>query len=181
MRLARTDKCPEKGRLIPSLAPAQKPGLPIRQGSSVDLEDIYNLNTSSFPEAWSRRGLADALDMGLDFQTLRNRDERLVAYYLGQDVADEVHILQLAVVKPFRCHGIGGQIIRQILSGKSCAGMRKALLEVRASNLPARHMYAKLGFSITGRRKGYYRAGSDRQREDALLMARELDTFLTAT
>jgi len=158
-----------------------KPGLSVRQGISVDLEDIYNLNIRAFPEEWSRRGLADALDMGLDFRTLRDRDNQLVAYYLGQDVADEVHILQLAVAETFRCRGIGRRIIHQILSRKSRAGMRKAMLEVRADNLLAQHLYSKLGFSVTGIRKDYYRGISDVQREDAILMTRKLDTFLPAT
>jgi len=153
----------------------------VRQGTSVDLEDIYNLNIRAFPEAWSRQGLADALDMGLDFRTLRDRDNQLVAYYLGQDVADEVHILQLAVTETFRCRGIGRRIIHQILSGKSRAGMRKALLEVRADNRLAQHLYSKLGFSVSGIRKDYYRGMSNGQREDAVLMTRKLDTFLHAT
>jgi len=153
----------------------------VRQGTSVDLEDIYSLNIRAFPEAWSRQGLADALDMGLDFRTLRDRDNQLMAYYLGQDVADEVHILQLAVTETFRCRGIGRRIIHQILSGKSRAGMRKALLEVRADNRLAQHLYSKLGFSVSGIRKGYYRGMSNGQREDAVLMTRKLDTFLHAT
>jgi len=158
-----------------------KPGLSVRRGTSIDLEDIYNLNIRAFPEAWSRRGLADALDMGLDFRTLRDRDNQLVAYYIGQDVADEVHILQLAVAETFRCRGIGRRIIHQILSGKSRVGMRKALLEVRADNRLAQHLYSKLGFSVTGMRKDYYRGMSNGQREDAVLMTRKLDTFLPAT
>jgi len=153
----------------------------VRQGESIDLEDIYNLNIRAFQEAWSRQGLADALDMGLDFRILRDRNNQLVAYYLGQDVADEVHILQLAVAETFRCRGIGRRIIHQILSGKSRAGMRKALLEVRADNQLAQHLYSKLGFSITGIRKDYYRGTSNGQGENAILMTRKLDTFLPAT
>ena len=41
-----------------------------------------------------------------------------------------------------------------------------ATLEVRISNLPAIHLYEKLGFEQVGKRAGYYRDNG----EDALLM-----------
>jgi len=43
------------------------------------------------------------------------------------------------------------------------------MLEVRASNDPARLLYEKLGFQQAGRRPGYYR----NPREDALILRKE--------
>ncbi|MCF1427018.1 MAG: ribosomal protein S18-alanine N-acetyltransferase [Shewanella sp.] len=46
------------------------------------------------------------------------------------------------------------------------------LLEVRAGNVSAIALYRKLGFEVTGERKGYYR--SEESTEDAVLMSLSL-------
>jgi len=53
--------------------------------------------------------------------------------------------------------------------------VRMALLEVRVSNVAAYRLYQKLGFDEIGLRKDYYPARVGR--EDAILLARELDSF----
>lgn len=149
--------------------------VPLKKAASADLEEIYALNITSFSERWSRRSLANALDMEFDFRIHRLRGNQLAAYYLGQDVADEVHILQLAIATPFRRHGLARRIMQQILEEKSKVGMHRALLEVRADNRAAQDLYKALGFSLTGRRKAYYKpSGASTQREDALLLTRNL-------
>jgi len=123
---------------------------------------------------WSRKSLADALDMGFDFRIHRLRGNQLAAYYLGHDVMEEVQILQLAVATPFRRHGLASRIMQQILEEKDQLGMLSAFLEVRASNRIAQRLYKGLGFSYSGKRKAYYKTSCiPGQREDALLMARK--------
>ena len=51
-------------------------------------------------------------------------------------------------------------------------GMRRVVLEVRASNAAAIALYRKAGFSNIGLRRDYYQA--ENGREDAILMGREL-------
>ena len=62
--------------------------------------------------------------------------------------------------------GIGTQLIKELLLQSLEGGATSVLLEVRPSNVPARRLYEKLGFTEGGRRVGYYR---DPQ-EDALLL-----------
>ncbi len=50
--------------------------------------------------------------------------------------------------------------------------MTRMLLEVRATNRAALALYTRQGFIEVGRRHGYYPAHE--QREDAIVMAREL-------
>jgi ribosomal protein S18 acetylase RimI-like enzyme len=40
-------------------------------------------------------------------------------------------------------------------------GAVRSTLEVRAINLPAQHLYEKLGYEVVGRRRRYYRDGED--------------------
>jgi ribosomal-protein-alanine N-acetyltransferase len=50
------------------------------------------------------------------------------------------------------------------------AGARRATLEVRATNVPARELYAALGFTEAGRRPCYYTQPDD----DAIILWKEL-------
>ena len=49
-------------------------------------------------------------------------------------------------------------------------GMRRLTLDVAEDNTPARRLYERLGFTLDGRRKGYYAAGRPAP-VDALLMS----------
>jgi [ribosomal protein S18]-alanine N-acetyltransferase len=62
--------------------------------------------------------------------------------------------------------GIGTTLIQQLLLQARNQGATSVLLEVRESNLDARRLYKKLGFSEQGRRKKYYRDPT----EDALVL-----------
>jgi ribosomal-protein-alanine N-acetyltransferase len=66
--------------------------------------------------------------------------------------------------------GIATNLIRQLLLLARKQGATSVRLEVRESNLAARRLYEKLGFSEQGRRKMYYTEPA----EDALL----LQTFI---
>jgi len=136
-----------------------------------DIQDIFELNLVSFAEAWSHQSLIDALKHDYDLHVWRTIHGKLAAYYLGQDVLDEVHIMQLAVAPTFRRQGLGIRLTRYILDKKQRESMRHVWLEVRASNVPAQHLYTGLGFRISGRRKDYYTPRSAGfPREDALVM-----------
>jgi len=143
----------------------------IRSAVAADLDTIFELNQASFPEAWSQQALASALAAGFVFYAWPDDDGQLAAYFLGQVVLDELHILQLAVAMPLRGHGIGSELMRFVLNTMRKQGMNRAELEVRSSNRVAIDLYHKLGFEISGRRPNYYSASqSGDGREDAVLM-----------
>jgi len=142
----------------------------IRPAVAADLDAIFELNKASFPEAWSQQALASALAAGFVFYAWSD-DRQLAAYFLGQVVLDELHILQLAVAMPLRGHGIGSELMRFVLNAMRKQGMNRAELEVRCSNRAAIGFYHKLSFEIIGQRPNYYSAfQSGGSREDAVLM-----------
>jgi ribosomal-protein-alanine N-acetyltransferase len=96
-------------------------------------------------------------------------DKRVAAMIVSWIVVDELHIATIATHPEFRRQGIGAQILDAALRDASAAGVRRAFLEVRASNEAAQAMYRKFGFEITGRRLKYYKDNS----EDAILMTLE--------
>jgi len=65
-----------------------------------------------------------------------------------------------------RGRGVGTGLVRELLQEARKWGCGAVLLEVRASNTPALRLYEKLGFTVSGRRNGYYRDPP----EDALLL-----------
>lgn len=80
-------------------------------------------------------------------------------------LADECHILNVAVHPKFRRRGVGAYLLDAALF--DAAQRRAALisLEVRRSNLAARGLYRKFSFEERRLRRGYYGPG-----EDAIVM-----------
>lgn len=82
----------------------------------------------------------------------------------------ECELLHLVVAPAKRRRGLAGALLQQAQAHLVAAGCTCCLLEVRDSNVAARQLYAKMGFSQVGRRKNYYRQPI----EDALLMHRNM-------
>ncbi len=91
----------------------------------------------------------------------------LVAWH----VADELHVLNVAVAPPLRRRGLARALMDEALAYAAGERVRIVLLEVRRSNRPAIKLYRGLGFTALGVRRGYY-ADND---EDAIEMILALD------
>lgn len=76
-----------------------------------------------------------------------------------QMVADEAELLGLAVAANARRQGIARQLL--LASEAAMPGLHSAFLDVRADNLAAQALYRACGFAENGRRRGYYRDGTD--------------------
>ena len=142
-----------------------------RPASTSDIYDVYQLNCTCFIESWSVMALGLWQERGDTLDVWYNKDGKLAAYYLGQDVLDEVHIMQIAVAPEFRSKGLGRRLMQYELERKRKIGMASMHLEVRASNLAAQKLYASLGFQQVGRRIDYYTPVEGQPAEDALLMS----------
>ena len=81
-------------------------------------------------------------------------------------VLDEGYIGNIAVREDRRRSGIGTALVEAMLREAWALELAFLTLEVRKSNLPARKLYEKCGFSVVGERRNYY----ERPREDAVLM-----------
>ena len=140
-----------------------------------DLQDVFELNKTTFAEAWSLQALHHAMAQGYDLDVWYAAGGRLAAYYLGRDILDEVHIMQLAVAPAFRRMGLASRLTAHVIEKKRREGLHFIWLEVRASNIAAQKLYTGLGFRISGRRKNYYTPRSAGAcREDPLVMRFDL-------
>ncbi len=91
----------------------------------------------------------------------------IVGFIAARFTGDEVHINNVAVRHAFRLRGIGATLLGSVLEEGARLGARSAILEVRAANVAAQALYAREGFRVIGRRKGYYTDPP----EDALVMS----------
>lgn len=101
-----------------------------------------------------------------------NESERpIVGFIVARQLADEIHINNVAVKPEFRGRGIGRMLMKTALAWGREIGARQAVLEVRAGNASAHQLYRGCGFEVIGRRRRYYKSPV----EDALLMAVSLE------
>jgi ribosomal-protein-alanine acetyltransferase len=96
--------------------------------------------------------------------------QRIVGFLVGEQIVDELHILNVVVEPTLRRRGLGRALLRRSLEEASAAGLDVVHLEVRASNRAALSLYEGHGFQPVGVRPRYYSDG-----DDAVLMSLRLD------
>jgi ribosomal-protein-alanine N-acetyltransferase len=138
-----------------------------------DLPGVLAIERMSFTTSWSEANFRHEIeDNPLAWNLVGRAQGVVVAFACAHLVVDELMINDLAVDSSVRRRGIGSVLLRHLLEGARVRGCRRATLEVRPSNAPARALYEAFGFEIVGRRRGYYADTG----EDALLMARALSS-----
>lgn len=106
---------------------------------------------------------------GLQSCLLAERSGQVAGFIVYATVIDEVTILALSVRGSCQGAGVGRKLLGAALHLVKDAGAARCLLEVRASNIVAQHLYLSQGFAVDGLRKNYYAGHSGR--EDAVLMS----------
>jgi [ribosomal protein S18]-alanine N-acetyltransferase len=139
-----------------------------RVTSARDLTDVAALEAVCFTNPWTREMLErEVRDSAVArVYVLRNAEGTIAAFCACWIVVDELHINTLAVDPARRRAGLGSALMRQVLEEAAREGAQRATLEVRASNAPARRLYAALGFVEAGVRPGYY----SQPDEDAIVL-----------
>ena len=143
-----------------------------RPMSRRDLERVAVIESQVYPFPWSRGNFSDSLAAGYDCWVFESGAE-LFAYAIVMWIPDEIHLLNLSVAASWQGKGYGGSILTWLMADAGRRGARSIVLEVRPSNLRARQLYERMGFTQIGMRRRYYPA-ADGVREDAVVMARSL-------
>lgn len=81
------------------------------------------------------------------------KDEKIIGFIDYIKLYETVEILYLVVDIDYRRKGIGTKLIEALLAG---VDIKKGILEVRTSNIPAIALYEKNGFEIVRTIKNYY-------------------------
>ncbi len=132
-----------------------------------DLPDVLAIERASFATPWTEANFRHEIRANpFAWNLVLRLDDRIAAFACAYVVADELMINDLAVHVDERRRGLARAVLQHLLSGARARGCRRATLEVRPSNGPARALYERFGFALIGRRPGYY---SDTG-EDALVL-----------
>lgn len=125
----------------------------LRPGKSRDVPALLEIEAESFAGPnWNARDFAryDTLVAELDGTIIGFLVSRQT-FAGGRDGLPEREILNVAVARQFRRHGIATLLLRHALASRAIY-----FLEVRESNLGAQALYRRLGFVEVGRRPKYY-------------------------
>lgn len=132
-----------------------------------DLDEVLPIERASFTMPWSRGAFLYEMEQNQVARCFVLREAgRLVGYICLWEVADELHVTNIAVRPDARRRGFGRTLLGRTLEDARGRGLRLVVLEVRPSNIEARSLYESFGFRVVGRRRGYYYDTG----EDALVM-----------
>jgi ribosomal-protein-alanine N-acetyltransferase len=139
--------------------------------TDADLPGVLLIERASFPTPWTEANFRHEIeDNPMAWNLVAKIGGRVVGFACAYVVADEVMINDLAVEERSRRRGAGSALLRLLLDGARSRGCRRATLEVRPGNGPARALYGSFGFTVSGLRRGYYADTG----EDALLLSFDL-------
>ncbi len=155
-----------------ALAPATAT-LGLRPMTLDDLEAVMAIEVQAYPWPWSRGNFADTLAAGHWAQVMVDPDQGILGYIVAMRGAGELHLLNVTVIPAHQGRGLGRALLERLEDEARIRGVAEIWLEVRASNLRARALYARLGYREVGLRRQYY-PGPPGRREDAILMSRPL-------
>ncbi len=131
---------------------------------------ILELEAAWGERAWPRRAIEAELELHDAWLAAVVDEAGAQAWMSARIVLDESELLRVAVHPRHGRRGHGRALVEAWLEAAGVAGCSRVHLEVAAANTAARSLYRALGFTVVGRRPGYYRQPPD----DALLMQRVL-------
>ncbi len=144
----------------------------VRAMQENDLDRVAEIEAEAYPYPWTLGIFRDCLRAGYGCWVLE-RDGLLLGYGVLSAGAGEAHVLNVCVSPQFQGEGHGRHLMRRLIDLARWQRADRLYLEVRPSNHRAIALYESLGFRHIGRRPKYYPAPDGR--EDALVMARDLD------
>jgi ribosomal-protein-alanine N-acetyltransferase len=134
-----------------------------------DLDAVVRVESSAYSYPWSRGNFIDSLAAGYLAEVLEDPAGPLLGYFVAMVGVDEMHLLNITVAPPQQGRGYGNTLLDAVQARARELRLGSLWLEVRASNVRARALYARRGFAEVGMRKGYYPAPV--RREDAVVMS----------
>ena len=138
-----------------------------------DVAYVAALEAQIHAAPWTAGNFRDALAAGYSAQ-VGEREGRIVAFGVLMLAPGEGQLLNLSVVPDARREGLGRELLARFLADAARMGASQVFLEVRIGNTAAIALYEREGFVRVARRANYYPPGASGQREDALVMRRDV-------
>lgn len=140
----------------------------LRRMMEQDIDAVLEIEHLSFPRPWSRESFVSEITSNACARyVVLLEDGRLVAFGGMWIIIGEAHVNNVAVHPDYRGRGYGRLVMKELMRvAYRAAEITDMTLEVRVSNETALKLYSSMGFSIAGKRKGYYEDNG----EDAYIM-----------
>jgi len=132
-----------------------------------DLPAVHVIERESFSTPWPAHAYRQELESNrLAAYIVARWGDEIVGFAGIWLLVDEAHVTTFATRRAWRRQGVGERLLLALLDLARARGANEATLEVRPSNIPARRLYEKYGFTVVGVRPRYYTDDN----EDALIM-----------
>jgi [ribosomal protein S18]-alanine N-acetyltransferase len=105
---------------------------------------------------WTQRQYEDIFAANSHRIAAVMEEESIVGFVVAREASQEWEIENIAVTAPARRHGVATHLLQHAVEVAASRGGRAVFLEVRELNHPARRLYEKHGFVLSGRRRHYY-------------------------
>ena len=130
----------------------------IRTAALSDAERIAALEAACFSAPWSLRQIEEEIAKDNAPFFVAVNAQGVCGYVSAEDICGECYMGNLAVAPDRRRQRIGFALLQKLMEAAKSRGCVFLTLEVRESNLSARELYEKCGFSLVGNRKAFYEA-----------------------
>ena len=111
--------------------------------------------------SWTPRRVMRSLKDSATNVVVARQAGNLGGFAIMKYADDEAHLLLLAVRPTLRRQGLGSALLAWLETTVQVAGLASVTLEARADNRGASAFYAARGYSVIGRRDGYYEGVED--------------------
>ena len=140
----------------------------IRPMEELDLPQAAAIEKEAITPPWSEQAFRESLGLEHTILLAAIQDGQVAGYCVCYQSFEEGEITNVAVKKELRGQGIAGKLLEKLCSYGKERGLEHYILEVRAGNEPAIHLYERSGFTRVGIRKGFY----EQPVEDAVIMVK---------
>jgi len=131
-----------------------------------DLDDIMEIEASSFTDAWTKAGFEESLNQPYAKMYTARMADTVVGYCCMYHFFDEGEIINVAIHPNWRQRGLGSRMLKHLIEEGMQMGVKRFVLDVRESNVSAQKLYESAGFKKIVLQKRFY----DTPVEDGWLM-----------
>lgn len=138
-----------------------------------DIAPLMQIEDECHSHPWSEKTFRSCIGgryFGQKISDALYEPNAVVGFYIGEQVLDEVTLMDICVSPTDQGKGIGKALLTHFIDQAKSKGAAKIWLEVRAKNITAQMLYMGAGFTETGRRTGYYPSARGFGYEDAIIM-----------
>jgi ribosomal-protein-alanine N-acetyltransferase len=127
-----------------------------------DIDALHAVEVEAFENlAWDKQLFLNELEDSTKHYFVAYISQIFAGYIGFAHIADEAHIMNIAVAKNLRGLGVGGALLNAACEVAKSLNIKAVTLEVSENNQNAISLYTRFGFKTAGLRPNYYGKGDN--------------------